>query len=112
MIFISRPKRNENLLFLFCFFVRKVVAELTSVPVFLYFMSLCGLPPQRGLTSDARSTPGIRNCEPWATKAERVNLTTIPPGRPQELTIFNRWVQGNELQIEFFKGQEKLPRYF
>ena len=39
------------------FCLRKIVAELTSVPVFLYFVH--GMLPQCGLTSGARSTPGI-----------------------------------------------------
>ena len=40
------------------------------------------MPPQRGLSRGARSTPRIWTHKPWATKAERVNLTTMPPGRP------------------------------
>uniref|UniRef100_A0A9L0RMZ8 Membrane associated ring-CH-type finger 2 n=1 Tax=Equus caballus TaxID=9796 RepID=A0A9L0RMZ8_HORSE len=60
--------------------VRKIVAELTSVPVSLYF--ICGTPPQRGLTSGARSTPGIRTCEPRAAEREHANLTIVPPGQP------------------------------
>ena len=31
------------------FLVRKIVPELTSVPIFLYFV--CGMPPQHGLMS-------------------------------------------------------------
>src|SRR3712207_9455770 len=30
----------------------------------------------------AMSTPGIRTGGPWAAKAERAHLTTVPPGRP------------------------------
>ena len=30
------------------------------------------------------SVPGIQTGEPWAAKAERVNLTAVPPARPQK----------------------------
>ena len=42
------------------------------------------MPPLHGLVSGARSAPGIQTCEPWATEAERVNLTTVPPGWPPQ----------------------------
>ena len=35
--------------FFFAFLVRKIGPELTSVPIFLYFV--CGMPPQHGLTN-------------------------------------------------------------
>ena len=56
------------------FLVRRIGPELASVPVFLYFP--CGTLPQHGLTSGARSAPGIRTYEPRATEAERAKLTT------------------------------------
>ena len=37
---------------LFIFLVRKIVPELTSVPIFLYFFFICGILPPRGLISD------------------------------------------------------------
>ena len=40
----------------FCVCVRKIGPELTSVPIFLYFMWDAA---QHGLTNGARSTPGI-----------------------------------------------------
>ena len=60
---------------------------------------LCEMLSQHGLTSSARSAPGIRTCKPWATKVEGVNLTTMPLGQPLPcfyifkcvfLTIFKR----------------------
>uniref|UniRef100_F6U9F1 Ig-like domain-containing protein n=1 Tax=Equus caballus TaxID=9796 RepID=F6U9F1_HORSE len=60
--------------------VRKVVTELTSV--------LCGTLPQHGLRSGARSARGIQTCEPWATEAERGNLTTTPSGWSQNSFYF------------------------
>ena len=51
----------------FCFvFLRKTSPELTSVPIFLYF--LCRTPAQHGLISSAMSAPGIRAGEPRAQK--------------------------------------------
>ena len=35
-----------------------------------------------------RSTPGSRTCKPWATKAERANLTNTSPGLPQKRALF------------------------
>ena len=79
------------------FLVRKIGLELTSVanvPLFaggrlslsLYLCQsssiLCGVPPQHGLMSSARSAPGIRTSKPWATEVEHMNLTTMPPGWP------------------------------
>ena len=43
--------------------------------------TLCGMPPQCGLASGARSVPGIQIHEPQAAEAGRVNLTTRPPGQ-------------------------------
>ena len=40
------------------------------------------MPPLCGLTSGARSVPGIQTCEPWAAKVEDTNLTTTSPGWP------------------------------
>ena len=34
-----------------------------------------------------KSTPGIWTCEPWATGAECMNLTTVPPGYPLNLFL-------------------------
>ena len=59
----------------YSFSLRKIAAQLTSVPIFLYFMWML---PQRGLMSCARSAPRIRTRKPWTTKAEHMNLTTGP----------------------------------
>ena len=67
---------------LFC--LRKIVTELTSVPIF-YFE--CGTPPQHGLRNSAMSVPRIGTCEHWAAKVEHLNLTTMPQGQPPN--IFN-----------------------
>ena len=45
---------------------------------------------QHGLLSGAMSTPGMQTSEPWATEAERVSLTAVTPGQPQEYFLFNR----------------------
>ena len=42
-------KFQKNLKIHICFLVRKIGLELTSVPIFLYFV--CGMPPQHGLNS-------------------------------------------------------------
>ena len=64
--------------------MRKTGPELTSVPMFLYFV--CGMPPQHGLMSGARS--GIRTSEPWTAEAEGANLATTPPGQPPVFYFF------------------------
>ena len=68
---------RQSLLFL----LRKAGPELTSVPIFLYFLYV-GCLPQHGLMSSAMSAPGIQTGGPRAAKAERVNLTTVPLGQP------------------------------
>ena len=50
------------------------------MPIFLYFV--CGMPPQHGLISSARSTSGIQTSKPRATEAECTKLTATPPGWP------------------------------
>lgn len=61
-----------------CVCVRNVGPELTSIA----FLFLRQMTPQCGLMSGAGCTPRIRTCEPGATEAELVNLTTAPPGGP------------------------------
>ena len=54
-LLFSYPTTNSSTnwtlkeIYLFIFLVRKIVAELTSLPIFLYFV--CGMPPQHGLMS-------------------------------------------------------------
>ena len=70
------------------FCLMKISPELTSVPIFLYF--LCGL-PQR-LDKWCRSMPRIQTCEPSPLKRSVLDLTTTSWGRPHSLFIFqNSW---------------------
>ena len=51
----------------------------------IYYQSsstLCGMLPQHGLMSGARSPPRIWTWESWAAKAECMKFTTTPPGHP------------------------------
>ena len=81
----------------FCVCVKKLGLKLTSVANFPLFAwgklslscqlwesssILCGMPPQCGLRSGARSAPGIQTCEPWASEVDQANLTTTPLGWP------------------------------
>ena len=83
------------------------------------FSILCGTPPQHGLASSARSTPGIRTREPRAAKAEHANLTTAPRGgplpgwfRPENGTSWITFLgmgggqrEGSLLQVEMVPGR-------
>ena len=55
----------------------------------------CGTPPQHGLMSGLGLHPGSEPVKPWAAKAECVNLTTRPRGRPPlqvfSLPVCVRW---------------------
>ena len=62
------------------FCLGKIGSELTSTPIFLYFV--WGMQPRQTLTNGARSMPRIWTSEPWAAEAECMNLTTTPLGRP------------------------------
>ena len=67
---------NQLLLLLFLC-ARKIGPELTSVPIFLYFV--CGNPPQNGLMSGARSTPRIRICElKWSMQTQPLHQQASP----------------------------------
>ena len=72
---------------IFC--LGKTVTELTSVPIFLYFV--CGTLPQHGWWVLCRSEPRIQTREPQATKAECMNLAPTSPGQPLSwfLMVFN-----------------------
>ena len=61
---------------------------------------LCGTLPQRGLVSGAMSAPGSELVKPWATGAERANLTTRPWGRPLygSINIAYLWAMGAMLE--------------
>ena len=62
---------DSHLFLFFIFLVRKIVPELTSVPVFLYFV--CGALPQFGVVSEVQD----RTCDP--------NQQTLgPPKRSME----------------------------
>ena len=60
--------------------MRKIGPELTSVPIFLYFVS--GMPPQHGLMSGVYVLTQIGTHEPQAAEVDLVNVTTMPPGQP------------------------------
>ena len=64
------------------FLLRKTGPELTSMPIFLYFIYV-GHPPQHGLPGGAMSASGIQTGKPQATEAEHAHLTTAPPCQPQ-----------------------------
>ena len=94
----------------FCFLVRKIGSELTSMPIFLYF-SYAGHRHRMAWWAVYRSMPGIQTQESWDTKVEGVNLTTMPPDWPLPLTFWPqiwqgfRWVEmlsmaGRELTME------------
>ena len=44
--------------------------------------------PQHGVSSGAMSAPRIRTSELRAMEAERVHLTAVPPGQPQQMSIY------------------------
>ena len=77
--------RKMGCRFLSVLLARKIVAELTSVPIFLYLVG--GRPPQRGLMSGVWVGIWIWTGEPLATKVEHVNWTTISPGQPLQVLI-------------------------
>ena len=79
------------IIFFFFPLVRKTVAELTSVPIFLYFV--CGMLSQHGLMSGAMSALGIRNHKAWTAEAEHTKLTTTLLGWPHDddLLILNNF---------------------
>ena len=58
--------------------LRKMAPEPTSVQS---CSISCGMPPQHGLMTGARSTPRIWTQEPRVAEAEHANPTTIPPGQ-------------------------------
>ena len=65
-------------------------------------LTLCvGRLPQHGLTSKARSTPGIRTSEPQAAEAELANLTAAPPGRPLRQTFIGEAPQWMNESLRF-----------
>ena len=53
--------------------------------------------PQHGLPSDVMSAPRIQTGEPRAIKAEHVNLTAMPPGRPRKKYKFKTVIFLNSL---------------
>ena len=65
----------------FLFFLRKIVAELISVPIFLYFLYVGHL-HSVAWWEMCKSSPGIRTCKLQASQADCMNLTTTPLGQP------------------------------
>ena len=68
------------------FLVRKIVAELTSLPILRYFV--CGMPPQHGLMTGTRTVPRIQTTNP-RPEVERRTLTTLPRGQPPESAVLS-----------------------
>ena len=66
--------------YLFIYFLRKPGPELTSVPIFLYFIH--GTPTTAWHAKQCHAAPGIWTCEPQAAEAECAHLTAAPPGWP------------------------------
>ena len=69
------------------FCLRKIVAELTSVPAFLCFMRDTATV---GLTSSTRSMPGLRTCERQATEsgAQKLNHYATEPAPSTCMFLF------------------------
>ena len=65
------------------FCLRKIVPELTSVPISLYFVY--GMPPQHGLMSGVEVCAQDPTQEPRDAEVECANLTTTPLGWPPPL---------------------------
>ena len=64
------------------FLVRKIVAELTSVPIFLYFMWDAAT---AWLDEWCRSTSRIQTQEPWAREVEQAELNHCATRQPLAL---------------------------
>ena len=87
------------------FLLRKTGPELTSMPIFLYF--ICGTPTAAWL---AMSSPGIRISEPRATEAERGHLTAAPLGWPQEQEIITKQSERKQEQVILKRNNSKSSR--
>ena len=55
------------------------------------------------------SVPGIRTDEPWATEVERVNLTTMPLGWPQDIILQDQSGCCVETKLEGLKVEARKP---
>ena len=71
----------------FLYVVRKIVAELTSVPVFLYFLYV-GYRHSMAWSAVCRSRPGIQTCKPQVAEVEYVNLTLRQRASPRHPAFF------------------------
>ena len=78
---------------------RKTGPELTSVPIFLYF--ICGMPTTAWLAKRCHvCTWDLNRRTPRSTEAEHVHLPAVPPGRPLLLKIFKPMTKLKELSSE------------
>ena len=95
---------------IFLFFWRKTGSELTSMPIFLYF--ICGMPTTAWLDKQCISpSSGSAPGEPWAAAAECANLTTMPLGPPQ-VFLFNEAIKVGAVRkasLMAFVSLELLP---
>ena len=86
---------GEKIILFLSFLLRKIVPELTSVPIFLYFYVGCH--HSMACWAACRSAPWIWVSEPQATRVERANLTTTQPGQHEKIFLkhvaVNAWLK-------------------
>ena len=81
------------------FFLRKISPELTSVPIFLSF--ICGTPTTAWRVKKCHvRTQDLELVNPGRREAERVNLTTVPRGRPL-IPVFLVFTPRNSSECSF-----------
>ena len=76
------------------FLLRRTGPELTSMPIFLYF--ICGMP------TTAWPAPRIRTGKPRATESEPENLTAVPPGQPPSLELLDSSFHGPYVKFNWY----------
>ena len=68
--------------------MRKIGPELTSVPIFFYFVR--GSLPWHGLMSGVGPPPGTQTHKPQAAKAECAKLNHYATGPALGISLFNK----------------------
>ena len=91
-------------LLLLLFLLRKICPELTSVPIFLYFV--CGSPPQNDCwrmvwVSTQEQNLGLKSRAHW-------NLTTRPWGWPLQLIIFDKYSEDMAFPMSWIPSKPNL----
>ena len=81
-------KHKKNIIFVF---LRKISPELTSMPIFLYFIR--GTPATAWLATPCHvHTQDLNQRTPGRRDVECANLTAVPPGQPLEKhNLSNSW---------------------